>query len=236
MLEAFTAQHTLLTLSELARRTHMPVSTVHRMLTDLVAWGALERDPQGRYRVGLRLWEVGSLAPRSQGLRERALAHMEDLSARTRENVQLAVRDDAEVVFVERIAARGAVPTLTRVGGRLPITATGAGLMLLAHAPTPVQDAVLGRPVPAHTEFTLTDSGSLRRVLAQIRACGYAVSDRQLSTDTLSVAAPVKDASGEVVAAVSVVVRHGSVPVGKLAGLVRSSGRAISGALHPPAS
>jgi DNA-binding IclR family transcriptional regulator len=232
ILDAFSAQRPRLSLSELARRSGLPVSTVHRMLGDLLAWGALERDAQGRYRIGLRLWEVASLAPRSQGLRERALPHLEDLSSLIRENVQLAVRDASEIVFVERIAPSGAVPTLTRVGGRLGITATAAGLVLLAHAPAAVRDDVLVREIPRHTPFTLTDSGRLRAVLAQTRTCGYAVSDRQLSTDTLSVAAPVTTTGGEVTAAVSAVVRHGSTPVGALADLVRSTGRAISRALH----
>jgi len=236
ILGAFTAEHPCLSLSDLARRASLPVSTVHRMLGELLAWGALERDAQGRYRVGLRLWEVGSLAPRSQGIRELALPHLHDLSALTRENVQLAVRDESEVVFVERIGVDGAVPTLTRVGGRLAITATGAGLILLAHAPARVQDEALAQPIQRHTPYTLTDHVQLRRVLAQIRVCGYAVSDRQLSADTLSVAAPVTTADGEVAAAVSVVVRHGSTRVGPLADLVRSAGRAISRALHTPVS
>lgn len=141
-LDAFSAQRPHLSLSGLARRSRLPVSTVHRVLGDLLAWGALERDAQGRYRIGLRLWEVASLAPRSQGLRERALPRLEDLSSLVRENVRLAVRDASEIVFVERIAPSGAVPTLIRVGGRLGITATAAGLVLLAHAPAAVQDDV----------------------------------------------------------------------------------------------
>jgi DNA-binding IclR family transcriptional regulator len=232
ILGAFTAQHPHLSLSELARRSGLPVSTVHRMLGELLAWGALERDAQGRYRIGLRLWEVASLAPRSQGLRERALPHLEDLSALVRENVQLAVRDGCETVFVERIGPSGAVPVLTRVGGRLRITTTAAGLVLLAHAPAEVQADALAGAIPQYTPYTLTDDSRLRAVLARVRTCGYSVSDRQLSTDTLSVAAPVTTTSGEVTAAVSVVVRHGSVPVGALADLVRSTGRAISRALH----
>ncbi|WWQ68881.1 IclR family transcriptional regulator [Streptomyces sp. Q6] len=229
---AFSAQHAHLSLSELARRSGLPVSTVHRMLADLLAWGALERDERGRYRIGLRLWEVGALAPRGQGLRETALPYLEDLCQATRENVQLAVREGTEVVFVERLGGSAAVPTLTRVGGRLGITATGAGLVLLAHAPAHVQDVALATPLEAHTPFTLTDPAQLRRVLARTRACGYAVSDRQLSLDTLSVAAPVTGRSGEVVAALSLVVRHRSMPTGALADLVRTSGRAISRALH----
>ena len=97
------------------------------MLGELVAWGALERDEAGCYRIGLRLWELAALAPRSTGLRERALPFLEDLSQVTRENVQLAVREGTELVYIERIAGSGAVPVLTRVGGRFALTATGVG-------------------------------------------------------------------------------------------------------------
>ena len=74
---------------------------------ELCEWGAIERGDDGLYRIGLRLWEVGSLAPRGPGLREAALPFLEDLSQITRENVQLAVREGTEVVFIERIAGSG---------------------------------------------------------------------------------------------------------------------------------
>ncbi|SFX78787.1 transcriptional regulator, IclR family [Streptomyces atratus] len=236
ILDAFSAQSPHLSLSELARKAQLPVSTVHRMLGELLTWGALERDDQGRYRIGLRLWELGSLAPRGQGLRERALPYLEDLSLVTRENVQLAVREGTEAVFIERIGGSCAVPTLTRVGGRLAITATGAGLALLAHAPAAVQNDVLERPIIRNTPYTITDANRLRGVLAQVRARGYAVSDRQLSLDTLSVAAPVRSPQGEVVAAVSLVVHCSSATPAALADLVLSSARAINRALHMPVS
>lgn len=137
---------------------------------------------------------------------------------------------------MERIRATGAVPTLTRAGGRLAVTASAAGLVLLAHAPAQAQSDALRGPIQRHTDFTLTDTALLRRVLAQIRTRGYAVSDRQSSADTLSVAAPVTIPAGDVVAAVSVVVRHGSMPVGALADLVRRTGGAISRALDTPAA
>ncbi|MHA6782258.1 IclR family transcriptional regulator [Pseudonocardia saturnea] len=225
---AFTADHPAMTLSELARRAGLPVSTVHRMAGELVGWGALERGEDGRFRIGLRLWEVAALAPRGQALRELALPFLEDLSQITRENVQLAVREGTEVVFVERIAGTGAVPVLTRVGGRFALTATGVGLVLLAHAPAEVQEEVLGGPVERYTRFTVTDQRELRAMLADVRANGFSVSDRQVTDDAVSVAAPVHDGRGEVVAAVSLVVRHGSATPHALAPLVRTSARAIS--------
>src|SRR5882757_10813092 len=169
LLGAFSARHPAMTLSELSRRSGLPVSTVHRMAGELLAWGALERGEDGRYRIGLRLWEVAALAPRGQGLREAALPFLEDLSQITRENAQLAVREGAELVFIERIAGSGAVPVLTRVGGRFALTATGVGLVLLAHAPVDVQEEVLGGPIPRFTEYTVTDPARLRELLADVR-------------------------------------------------------------------
>ncbi|MFI5805083.1 IclR family transcriptional regulator [Streptomyces sp. NPDC051561] len=234
ILGAFTAECPRMTLSELSRRAGLPVSTVHRMLGELIAWGALERDDSGHYRVGLRLWEVGSLAPRGQGLRERALPFLEDLSQITRENVQFAVREGTEAVFVERIAGTGAVPVLTRVGGRFRLTATGVGLVLLAHAPAEVQEQAMAEPFERITPRTLTDPRELRRILAEIRTNGYAVSDRQVTMDAVSVAAPVHGSDGTVIASVSLVVRHGTVAPHALARLVCTSARAISRAMVAP--
>lgn len=234
LLGAFGPQRPSMTLSELARHADLPLSTVHRMLRELVAWGALERGEDGAYRIGLRIWELGSLAPRGLGLRERALPLMEDLSQITRENVQLAVRDGTEVVFVERIAGTEAVPVRTRVGGRFAMTATGVGLVLLAHAPIEVQEDVLGGHIPHFTERTATDPEQLRRMLAHVRTRGFSISDRQVTMDALSVGAPIHDARGQVCAAVSLVVRHGTAAPHALSPLVRTSARAISRSLADP--
>jgi DNA-binding IclR family transcriptional regulator len=231
ILGAFSAQRPAMCLSDLSRHADLPVSTVHRMVGELVAWGALERGDDGCYRIGLRLWEVGALAPRGTGLREVALPFLEDLAHVTRENVQLAVREGTEVVFVERIAGTGAVGVLTRVGGRFALTATGVGLVLLAHAPPGVQEEVLAGPIERYTPRTVTDPLELRRMLADVRACGFAVSDRQVTMDALSVAAPVLDAQDRVVAAVSLVVRHDTVAPHTLQPLLHTSARAISRAL-----
>jgi DNA-binding IclR family transcriptional regulator len=231
LLDAFDAQRRELTLSELARRADLPLSTAHRLLNEFCAWGAVERNEAGLYRVGLRLWELGSLAPRGPGLRETALPFLEDLSQITRENVQLAVREGTEVVFVERIAGSGAVPVLTRVGGRFALTATGVGLVLLAHAPAEVQEEVLSSPIDRYTAKTVTDPVELRRMLADTRSNGFSISDQQVTMDALSVGAPIRDRQGAVVAAVSLVVRHGSTTPHALARLVRTSAQAISRAL-----
>jgi DNA-binding IclR family transcriptional regulator len=234
LLAAFTSDAPELTLSELARRAEVSLPTAHRRAMELVQWGALERGPDGRFHIGLRLWEVASLAPRGLGLREAAMPFLEDLYEVTHENVQLAVREGLEVVYVERIAGRNAVPVLTRVGGRFALHATGVGLVLLAHAPVEVQEEMLALPLHGYSPKTVTDPVRLRQMLASVRRDGHAVSDGQVTVDALSVAAPILGLAGDVVAAVSLVVRADGAQPSALAPLVKAAARGITRSLAMP--
>jgi DNA-binding IclR family transcriptional regulator len=232
ILGVFTTQRPVLRLSEISRHTGMPLTTTHRLVRELVSWGALERDADGGYTVGLRLWEVAALAPRSLGLRESTLPFMEDLYEATHENVQLAVRDDVEGVFVERIAGWDAVAVRTRIGARWPLPATGVGLALLAFAPNKIQEQVLASPLVRFTEKTITDPHQLRRMLTDIRQTGVAISDGQITLDALSVAAPIRDARGEVVASLSLVVRNDGTDPLTLSTAIRAAAQGVSRVLR----
>lgn len=234
VLSAFSLDRTTMTLAEISRATDLPLTTTHRIVADLVDWGALERTGDGRLQIGLRLWQVASLAPRGLGLREVALPFMEDLFVATEDVVQLAVREGTEVVYVERLTGRRSVRVLTRVGDRFALHATGVGLVLLAHAPRDVQEQVLRAPLRAWTEHTVTDPARLRRILADVRKRGYAVSDRQVTADAVSVAVPVSGGGGEVVAALSLVVRHGDKNPESLAPALVTAAGGISRALGAP--
>jgi DNA-binding IclR family transcriptional regulator len=238
ILGTFGADRTALTLSEIARGAGLPLSTAHRLVAELTGWGALERAADGAYRVGLRLWEVGALAPRSIGLRERAMPFIEDLYEATRQNVQLAVRDGHEVVYVERLAHPEAVRVFSRVGGRMPLHATAVGHVLLAFAPPVVQEEVLAGPLPPLTPRTITDPRELRRSLAAVRRDGTAVCDGMVDVTTLSVAAAVRGEDDAVVASLSVVVpspsRPGGVEPRMIVPAVRAAARGISRALGSP--
>lgn len=193
-------------LSQISRRTGLALSTTHRIVTELAAWGALERTADGNWHIGLRLWELGTSSPRGQLLREVALPFMQDLYERTHENVQLAVREGTELVFVERIAGHHSVELVTRVAARFPLAATGMGRVLLAFSPSEIQEAVLAEPLHASTKYTVTDPDDLRRELAMIRREHYAVSDRQLSEGTVAIAVPVRiGATGPVHAVLGIV-------------------------------
>ncbi|MBC3190569.1 IclR family transcriptional regulator [Pseudonocardia sp. C8] len=233
VLGAFTAEAPALGLTDIARRTGLPLTTVHRIVGELAAGGALDRGDDGRYRIGLRLWEIAHLAPASHGLREAAMPFLEDLHEVTRHNVQLAVldpEDPAEVVYVERLSSRDAVSIVTRPGSRLPSHATGVGLVLLAHADPADTERVLARPLRRFTPHTVCDPAGVRALLARARASGFVISDRQIEAVSLSVAAPVRAGGGPVVAALSIVVPAGTNPHTWVPA-VRAAARGISRAL-----
>src|SRR5215213_6041661 len=206
LLAAFDAGHRSLTLGELSRRSGIPTSSTLRLAGRLMAWGALERGTDGRFTIGLRLWEVASLAPRGQGLKQVALPFMGDLEEVTRQHVLLAVREGEEALLVERLSSHGAVAALYRPGGRMPLHSTGVGLVLLAFAEAGFQEEVLRQPLMHLPEKVPVSSAALRRTLAEIRREGLSTFRRGAPGPIVSVAAPVHDAQGAVVAALSVVV------------------------------
>ncbi|SDH55014.1 IclR family transcriptional regulator [Nonomuraea jiangxiensis] len=202
ILGAFDAAHPQLSLTDLARRSGLPLSTTHRLVGELERWQALSRAPDGRLRVGLRLWELGQLAPG----RMRELAHpwLQELFGTTGENVHLAVRDGLEVLYVDKVHGRHAVPIVSRTGSRLPMHPTGVGKALLAHEPDWFVKSYLARKLERPTAHTITEPGRLARELAAVRAQGYALTYEEMTLGSCSAAAPIL-VDGRVVAALGVV-------------------------------
>ena len=204
LLAAFDEDHRRLSLSQLAERTGLPMPTAHRLVGELVDWGALSRTADGRYVIGRRLWDVGLLAPVQTGLRQLASPYLHDLYGATLETVHLAVRDGIEVLYLDRLAGNASVPVVSSIGSRLPMHATGVGKVLLAHAPADVQLAVLS-DLRRITPYTITQPGTLRRQLARVLRDGYATTVEEMSLGACSVAVPIL-AQGAVVAALGIVV------------------------------
>lgn len=217
-----------LTLSELSARSDTPLSTTLRIVRQLVAVGALERDDDRRYAIGLTLLEVAALAPRGHGLRALALPFMEDLHRATGEHVLLAVRTGSEAMIIERLSARRAARILYRVGERVPLHSTGVGLVLLAYADADLQESVLEQQLTIEPEHVTVSSRELRSRLAQIRQEGSATNARAVPEAASSVAAPVFDAGRTAIAAVSVVAASGSFDPAAIRPAVITVARAIS--------
>jgi DNA-binding IclR family transcriptional regulator len=236
VLGAFGPQSTSLSLSDIARRSALSLSTAHRLVHELQEWGALERDASGRYSIGVRLLELAALAPRGLALREAAFPALDALHHRTRGNVHLGVLDDTAVVYVEAIRACATRPTKGRAGDRLPIHASGIGLVLLAHAGHDFQERILRSPLEKLTPLTVTDPAELRRRLAQVRQQGYAVATGQITLPDIVVAAPVRDPRGNVVAAVSVVLETARARPRVLAGLLNAASAEITRRMATPSA
>jgi DNA-binding IclR family transcriptional regulator len=233
LLDTFSNERPEQTLGAIAQEAGLPSATAYRLVNELVAWGALERVGRGRYRIGLRLWQLGSLAPEARTLRDVALAFLHDLLEVTHEVAHLAVRDGDKVLYLERLMARPEVHVRSRVARRLPLHATGPGKVLLAHAPEDVVAQVLAGPLPRLARNTITDPDVLRDALAAIRESGYCISREETTDGASSVAAPVRGPNGDVVAAISVVVPAGRTDLPALVPAVRVAAVGISRGLRP---
>jgi len=217
LLAAFDDEHRSLGLTELAHRAEMPLATAHRLVAELVRGAVLVRRADATYVVGRRMWDLGRLAPVETGLRHAASPFLHDLYGATLATVHLAVRDGCSVLYVDRVSGHASVPVVSQVGSRLPMHATGVGKVLLAYAPEPVRTEVLGN-LTRVTPYTVTQPGRLLEQIRRVLSDGYATTSEEMSLGACSVAVPVRQPGGEVVAALGIVV----------AGLQRDKARLVS--------
>lgn len=213
VLDAFVGGPDTLRLTDIARRTGLPVPTALRMVRELVAWGGLERAADGSYRLGTRIRALGAAAPCPRGLLDAALPALRALSARTGGHADVAVPADGTALCLVS-------------GERLPLYATAAGKVLLAHGHGPPAS------VARHTPHTLTAPGPLGAQLARVRATGLATAHEEYRLGELSLAAPVLRA-GITVAAVSVTAVT-STPYDRLGAAVREAAVAVGRVLDEP--
>ncbi|MDI3403211.1 IclR family transcriptional regulator [Streptomyces cavernicola] len=228
ILFAFRPGRSRLTLADLTRDTGLPHATVRRHVHELLSAGALERGEDGRFTVGLRLWQLGTLAPLSLPLRTVALPFMEDLHTALDEHVQLAVRDGDHAVLIERFSSRRAISIVSQVGQHLPLHCSAVGKVLLAHASEETISRVADSRLRRFTDRTITDPVELRQVLAECRSTGFGISREELSVNADSVATRILNSQGNVVAALSVVVRTGSVNLSTVRPSVITAGLSVS--------
>jgi DNA-binding IclR family transcriptional regulator len=205
ILETFSTDRTVQTAAEIGRRAGLPSSTAHRQVDALVEAGLLERDDDHRVRLGMRLWELALRGSDALRLRQVALPFMERVQSRIREHTQLAVLEQDEALFLERLSSPDSGANITRIAGRLPLHASSSGLVLLAFGPAELQKRVLAWPLARLAPETITDAAALRRTLADVRRAGYVIAPGSIEAVSTGIAVPIQDASGAVVAALSVV-------------------------------
>lgn len=233
ILEAFDESHRLQTVRELARRSGVPRSTTHRIVQQLLARRMLESSPRGRTQVGVRMFELGTLAPTHSTIREAALPFAHHLREFTQLTVNVAVNEGTDVVYVEKLSVPTTRVPHTRQGGRASMHTTALGKAMLAFRPPTEIDQYLHRPMIAATVHTITDPDALRRELELVRLRRVAFDLQESGEGLFCVASPILDSAGFSRAAISVTGATLRAQVEGHSGAVRTAALAISRSIGP---
>jgi IclR family transcriptional regulator, pca regulon regulatory protein len=209
ILGCFTSENPVLGIADIAEELGMSRSTTHRYVTTLLALGYLEQGKSRKYRLGLRVTDLGMSALNSTGLREHVHPFLEELRQRTGYTVGLAVLDGAEILYVDRARSwrRGQreVDIGLHPGSRMPAYCTAMGKVLLAYLPYEVQSELIAQlQLKRHSPSTIASKQALRAELEQVAEDGYAVNDQELKPGMHAIAVPVRDESREVAAAIGI--------------------------------
>ncbi|MEU7121247.1 IclR family transcriptional regulator [Streptomyces zaomyceticus] len=223
VLELFLEGDGTLSAPEITRRLQLPRTTTHELVTTLTARNYLVAVPEqpGRYRLGVRTYQLGSRYAEQLDLAAEGHEVARQVADTCGETVHVAVLEDMDVIYIAKVDSSHAVRMVSAAGRRLPAHCTAVGKMLLATLPPDeleerldgrldgrVEGSAGGRGLVAMTPRSITDPDALRAALAEIRILGVAGEQQESNPDVSCVAAPVRDRSGRVVAALSV-----SVPV-----------------------
>ncbi len=219
-------------LKQLAKAAALHPSTTHRILNAMVNDRLVERVGQGSYRLGMRLIELGNLAKSRVSVRELALPHMHELHAATGEAVNLSVRREDEIVYIERTSSgRSMMRVVNVIGGRAPLHITAVGkLFLLEDGAAGLREYAKRTKLPGSTRNSLTSLAALEKELDRVRRQGYAVDSEEAELGVRCIGAGIRDDNGTLIAGLSV-----SAPAERMkmtwSGLVKQTAESISRAI-----
>jgi IclR family pca regulon transcriptional regulator len=220
ILAVFTPARPLLGISEIAEEVGMSRSTTHRYVITLVALGYLEQGASRKYRLGLRVTDLGMAALNSTDLRRHAQPYLVELRERTSYTVGLGVLDGGDVLYLDcvRSVTHGQeIDLQLGPGSRVPIYCTAVGKLLLANLPGPKQSGLISTVKRTRRgPNTITSQKALREELVETRFAGFAVSDQEFAAEILEIAAPVRNDVGEVVAAVNMAAHSSRISLEEL--------------------
>jgi IclR family transcriptional regulator, pca regulon regulatory protein len=226
ILGCFRPDKSVLGIADMADDLGMSRSTTHRYVITLLALGYLEQGHSRKYRLGLRVTDLGQSALDSLGLRAPAHPYLEELRQRSSYTTSLGVLDGMDVLYVDRAHSfrRGqrAVDLNLRTGSRRPAYCTALGKLLLAYLPDVEQSELITQiKLTKRAPNTVTSKKALREQLHEIQADGFAVSDQELAAELYSIAAPVRNEAREVVAAVGVAARGSTISLDEFVAALR---------------
>ena len=195
-----------ISLSELTEKASLNISTVHRLLHTLMSSHFVEQDLNtGKYRLGLRMFEIGSKALYSLDIRQVAKPDLQEMVDKCNETVNLAILEQGEVVYIEQVESTNMIKMFARVGSRGPAHCTAAGKALLAYVKeSELEDIISKKGLIKFTENTITDPEKIKEELKKIREQGYSLDLEEMEEGVNCVAVPIKNYENKVVAAISV--------------------------------
>lgn len=236
ILEAFDITHPELSVSELEEILSLPKVSIYRFVRVLLKRGFLMQNPETRkYRLGIKVFELGSLVLKDMELRKVAFPLIEELSRKSGETVHLGVLDGHEAVSIEGAESGYSLRTSLPIGKRVYLHSTGIGKAIFAFLSEEERAAIVkDKGLPRLTEQTITDPDVLQQELDKIQSEGYAIDNEENESGIRCVAAPILDSSQHVIASVSISgptirITHEKVP--ELANMVVKTCRQISQAL-----
>jgi IclR family pca regulon transcriptional regulator len=203
VIRSFDREHPTLTISDVARRTGLTRAAARRFLLTLQQLGYMQ-STDGEFRLSLRVLDLGYTVLSTIGLTDIVQPVMEEVAANLHESCSVAVLDGVDIVYVARVPTKRIMTVNLAVGSRLPAYCTSLGRVLLAHLPPEALDGFFRQVnlVPL-TGRTVRDERSLRRILLEVRARGWALVDQEVEDGVRSVAAPIRDRTGRVMAAIN---------------------------------
>jgi DNA-binding IclR family transcriptional regulator len=203
LLKAFSEEEIEIGISDLAKRLGVAKSTVHRLAVTLVSEGMLEQNPDsGKYRLGIALFRLGALVRHRMDVSIEARHLLRELREKANETVHLAVFDGAEIMYVYNLESTQAIRMRSDIGVRKPAYCTAEGQAILAFQPTDAIERVIRAGLLPRTPQTITDPAKLRKALDAVRQRGCAIEDEESEIGMRCIAAPIRNDTGEVIAAI----------------------------------
>lgn len=205
ILDLFDEYDKELRLTEINERMGLHKSTVHSLLKTLQMHHYIEQNPEnGKYCLGMKLFERGHYVIQSMDLRNVAKEHLVELSKETNKTVHLVILDGKEGIYIDKVESSNATVLYSKIGRRVPIHSSGVGKALVAFKTSEELEKILdGYDYIQQTQNTLTDKGSFLTELETIRERGYATDNEENEPGVYCVAMPVRDYTGQVIAAIS---------------------------------
>jgi IclR family KDG regulon transcriptional repressor len=236
ILEAFSSDTPELSVSELEQKLSLPKVSIYRFLRVLLKKGFIRQDPQTRkYRLGIKVFELGSIVLRDMELRKVAFPLIGELSRKSGETVHLGILDGEEVVSIEGTESGYSLRISLPIGKRVCLHSTGIGKAILAFLQDEeIEEIVKAKGLPRLTKNTITDPNLLKKELQAIKSQGYAIDNEENEPGIRCVAAPILDSSQHVIASISISgpsVRITNEKIPELADMVIQTSREISKSL-----